>query len=191
MKNLDRKIIEEINNQGWQSVDGRDSVAMVIGGRIDTKRMINDLEVNENYADLETYIRNKKQIKLPRSEMFGKIAEWADRNVGVYWRCNNHEDIYFVDTNKDLAHVKIVPQKIDSFKECVLENASIISAVAYRDIDGTKVNSNLMNKLTKKELYGLGFSEKKRIGMPLDKIYSAINMYQQGISSRNEKARRA
>lgn len=167
MEIIDRKAVEDINNEGFYldrmyfNGDDNSGAAVLVGKKEDMPTLLNNLETAGRYADLETYISNHKEIIVPREEIYNpEMINFVDNYKGFYWMEENYgEIIQYVDGRGNISEVKIDPRKVSSLGECVIKEEEYCAASRSFE-DGTKLNQNKAYHSIQEELKNLGFTQK-------------------------------
>ena len=109
---VEPEIKKEIMEEGF----GEEGAAVLIGKKEEMPQLLEKLEKEGRAENLGSYIKMHKEIALPKEEIDEKLKEKLQ--LGLRFVVGDLDEIclLFVDKDKNVARVKIMPKKIASFK---------------------------------------------------------------------------
>lgn len=123
---IDPKIKKEINEEGFE-----ENAAVLIGKEEEMPRLREKLESEGKAADLGTYIKMHKEIKLPKEEIAPALLDNVIKNKGLLWfvaeKGGGEEYFYlpesivynFIDKDGNIASFNLDPKMLAPTREII------------------------------------------------------------------------
>ncbi len=116
---VDPQIKKEINEEGFE-----ENAAVLVGKKEEMPQMLERLEKEGMAENLATYIKMHKELALPNREINESLLKEMEQNRGLCW-LERDDFLYYIDSDLNIARVKIDALKISSIKSVAIEGESI------------------------------------------------------------------
>jgi len=175
---VDPEVKRQIAEEGFEGEEAEGGAAVIIGPKEDMPELLEKLENEGRAESVGSYIRMHKEIRIPKekiSDLFTaalgrEIDNLKPGTVWFLWQPRGEKRLTFIDKDKNIAGVKIDPEKIASIKDIEQDNDKIGQV--------------------RKELEELGFGEYSDWHL-YDDVLAAIKRYNQALDDELGKEKRA